>query len=85
MKPTPEQVVAHFGLPAEAVGSKQLQAALISREYDFFINVLAGGDEQYRMNAVAWSFGAIHHINIRDYFKPNNGLEDSQSRRDEHS
>lgn len=64
MKPTPEQVVSHFGLPAEAVESHDIQCAI-----DRY------SDEMYEdcddaMDLVSYGFLIIFDCPITDYFKP---------------
>lgn len=67
MKPTIQQVVAHFGLPDEALESEEIEMA-IDASYPV-------PDHFDQMKVIEWKFVARWGCPITDWFKPNDGMD----------
>jgi len=70
MKPTIEQVVAHFGLPDEALESDELKSLIDLMPW---CRLKQPNDVGYVMDTLGWCFVRWFDCPITDWFKPNDG------------
>jgi hypothetical protein len=70
MKPTIEQVVAHFGLPDRAVESMEVKLAIDRCREE--------SNKEDGFDSVKWTFMCEWDCDIRDWFEPDYGMADRE-------